>query len=317
MDYFSIQELANATGYTRQHIHRLIKSGEIKVEQLGERKIAVTESEAKKIIEKAKTEVSQYFSLNSDLSKVMYDFILKYVNQVGNVSLTEDGDLPIFTLYILARSHKTHSAILALCKQGYGESAMTLVRQLTESDSSIRWIHKEKTAHRLHLFVSQLISQKLNLVNKAYQDEKTRAVITSRRANPEPDDIDIREWKEVEKKLKTQASSGQFWHGKGSLEDLMIEACLPKHYGIYLTMLNEFVHINPVDLERYLVFSDNEMTVHLGTAPHSVKDALILGFHFCFSIIDFVNDQSKVEFEQKIKPLIDQYKAIGKENEDS
>lgn len=313
MDYYSVRELANESGYTRQHIHRLIKSGEIKAEQVSERKITIPENEAKKIIEKSRSEVSTYFSLNTDLSDMMKDFIKDYVKKIGKISLTEEGDLPIFILYVLAKTHKTHSAIVALCKQGYGEGSMSLVRQLLETDASLRWICKEETPHTLSLFISQLVHQKLRLINKSYQDEKTKVTITKRRTNPEPGDLDVRELIQVEKRLKEQGSLGEhFWHGKGSLEEVVKEAGLPTHYNIYLAMLNEYVHINPSDIDRYLDFSEDEASLQLGQSAESVKEALMLNFHFGISVIERVNSLEKVGYEEKIERLITDYQNSGK-----
>lgn len=311
MDYLSIRELAEATGYTRQHIHRLVKKGTIVAEKISERRIAIPISEANKLIDSAKSECAAYLRLNIDFSKVNEKFIKDFVQQSRSISLCSDGDLKLFNLYILAKSFRIHSAIIALCRQGQGESALTLVRQLIEADASLRWIYKEKTEERIKKFVSQVIPQKMRSLKQAYQDEKMRLYIVERRNNPEPYDLDISDLKKMKKKLGLNTNSGQFWHGLGSLEELIREAGLPEHYNIYLSILNSSVHINPVDVDHYVSLDDDELLLILGVGPESVKDALMFGFHFAFSIVDFMNDHEKIGYESSLSKLAKAYEQTG------
>lgn len=310
MKTYTITELEYATGYTRQHLHRMIKSQNIQVEKLGERQIGIKEADALSLIKRANSEISELYLANSELAKLIEHFLEDYVTRIGN----KLSDKDLISLYALTKTHKGILAVLVLSRSGLGEAANTIVRQIFETERSLRLILASHDTKHAKNFIASFVKQRRNIIGKAYGDPKFRVTIEKRRKSLDEKEVDIKLWKELE---KSNPQKG-YWHGFKSFEHLMKELNSTKFQLIDLQILNEYAHFNPVDLDRFIREEGGEIFLSVGPTNESVTMALVRCFNYSFQTLDLINEKKSVyPTNEFLKEHVVRYEALCKKYEDA
>ena len=311
MRYFNTRDLAKIFGYNDDsYIRRLISQGRIKAKKNG-REWLVSEEDASNYRTRnaIKNSFKKLISLNYEL-KLIVD---KYLQNQITISGPKDS----LTSVTLTKAYKTHSAIILLCQEGYGEDASVLNRTMFELLITILYILKDPTDERAYRYYSYDWVLRKKMLRYAEQRPELIIQLENRITNLKVDDVSIeevnRKAKQVQEKFKYKNNR---WSDR-TLADMSKEVDKENHYQTMYRLASQYTHSLPRVINDYVKFTDDGYINFSGISENWVEEDLIMAFDFFSSIFAAACDQYGWAAEKELKLLFDRFfETMKKINKD-
>src|SRR3989344_1823645 len=209
MRYYSTKDLAKILGYNDDsYIRRIIAKGKIKAEKRG-RDWFVSEEEGSNYRTKyiIGSTFKSLFSFNHQLKLLVNEYLKREIRNIG----PKDA-LIAFTI---AKAYKTHSAIMLLCKEGFGEDASVLNRTIFELLITLLYILKDPTAERAYRYYAFDWVLREKMFKYAEQKPELLLQLEQRALKPKGGDVSIDEVKKMAEEVQRKYSyKGYNWSDK-------------------------------------------------------------------------------------------------------
>lgn len=213
-----------------------------------------------------------------------------------SIERTERNLQTVYILILLAKTLKTHRAIILLCEKGYGEDAAILNRTIFESMIEMLYIFNKNTEDRLGRYFnySHILKQKyLKIIDKQSPDFITKQISPKERRR-------IR--KNGEKTQKEYAYNHKGWAGINRRE-MAIELKMTDSYDIFYPITSCFSHTDSEALNHYLVEQTDEININFGYSDKLVSETLFSTLEFFMTIAKKWNDVLKLNISDDIENI--------------
>jgi hypothetical protein len=311
MRYYNTRDLAKILGYSDDsYIRRLINEGKLKAEKRG-REWFVSEEEGWNYRTKSviNSTFKDFFSFNHQL-KLIVDQYLK--NEIKNI-----GPKDALAAFTLAKAYKTHSAVMLLCQEGFGEDASILNRTIFELLITLLYVLKDPTdesAYRYYAF-DWILREKMF----SYVEQKPELLLQleQRALKPKPGDVLISEVKKMAKKVQAKYRyKGYNWSDK-SLAEMAKEVNRDGQYKTMYRLSSQHAHSPSRVMNDYVKQTENGFTNFAGISDNWVEQDLVVAFDFFSAIFAAASDRYGWEAEKDLDPLFKKYlKTMEKANTD-
>ncbi|WKZ25821.1 MAG: DUF5677 domain-containing protein [bacterium] len=301
MRYYNTRDLAKILGYNDDsYIRRLIGEGKLKAEKKG-REWVVSEEDASNYRTKnvISTSYKDLFSFNHQLKLLVDDYLEREIRNIG----PKDA-LVAFTL---AKSYKTHSAIMALCEGGYGEDASILNRTIFELLITLLYILKDPTDERAYRYYGFDWILREKMFNYAEQKPELLLQLEQRALKPKNGDVSISEVKKMAKQVQDKYKyKGYNWSDK-SLGEMAEEVNRSGQYKTMYRLSSQHTHSHARVMNDYVKQTENGFTNFAGISDNWVEEDLVMAFDFFSSIFASASDHYGWKAEKELKPLFDKF----------
>jgi hypothetical protein len=301
MRYYNTRDLAKILGYNDDsYIRRLIGEGKLKAEKRG-REWVVSEEDASNYRTKnvISTSYKDLFSFNHQLKLLVDDYLEREIRNIG----PKDA-LVAFTL---AKSYKTHSAIMALCGGGYGEDASILNRTIFELLITLLYILKDPTDERAYRYYGFDWILREKMFSYAEQKPELLLQLEQRTLKPKNGDVSISEVKKMAKQVQDKYKyKGYNWSDK-SLGEMAEEVNRSGQYKTMYRLSSQHTHSHARVMNDYVKQTENGFTNFAGISDNWVEEDLVMAFDFFSSIFAAASDQYGWGVEKELKPLFDKF----------
>lgn len=304
MKYYNTRDLAKILGYNDDsYIRRLIGDGKLKAEKRG-REWVVSEEEASNYRTKniINSSFKDLISFNHQLKLMVNEYLEREIKNIG----PKDA----LAAFALAKSYKTHSAVMLLCQEGYGEDASILNRTIFELLITLLYVLKDptdKTAYRYYAF-DWVLREKM--FKYAEQKPELLLQLEQRALRPKPGDTSIDEVKKMSKEVQKKFSyKGYNWSDKtlGEMAEIVGRS------GQYKTMYrlgSQHTHSHSRVMNDYVRKSKSGFTNFAGISDNWVEQNLVMAFDFFSSIFAAASDQYGWGAEKKLEKIYKEYLQV-------
>ena len=311
MRYYNTRDLAKILGYNDDsYVRRLIGEGKLKAEKRG-REWVVSEEDASNYRTKniISTSYKDLFSFNHQLKLLVDDYLERVIRNIG----PKDA-LVAFTL---AKSYKTHSAIMTLCEGGYGEDASILNRTIFELLITLLYILKDPTDERAYRYYAFDWILREKMFNYAEQKPELLLQLEQRELKPKKGDVSISEVKKMAKQVQDKYKyKGYNWSDK-SLGEMADEVNRSGQYKTMYRLSSQHTHSHSRVMNDYVKPTENGFTNFAGISDNWVEEDLVMAFDFFSGIFAAASDQYGWKVEKELEPLFDKFlKIIEETNKD-
>lgn len=246
------------------------------------------------------------FNFNQRLNKIVVDrahAILQFKNTKSN----------FFIASIIGKAIKTHSAILMLCINGYGEDASVLTRSLFEMLLDVKYILKENTEERLSRYwdhnwkIKELYLQALSkhFGNAGYDEAQV---------NEDEREKIIGEAARVKQKNNYK---GNGWSDKNRRE-MAKDVGMLADYDITYKMMSGLTHTDSLGLDSYASLDKNgNPFINMEPSDKYVNETLVSAFEYFFNLVDKWNELLELAMDDDIKKFADEYSTFMKATKSS
>lgn len=304
MRYYNTRDLAKILGYNDDsYVRRLIGEGKLKAEKKG-REWVVSEEDASNYRTKniISTSYKDLFSFNHQLKLLVDDYLEREIRNIG----PKDA-LVAFTL---AKSYKTHSAIMTLCEGGYGEDASILNRTIFELLITLLYILKDPTDERAYRYYAFDWILREKMFNYAEQKPELLLQLEQRALKPKEGDVSISEVKKMAKQVQDKYRyKGYNWSDK-SLGEMAEEVNRSGQYKTMYRLSSQHTHSHARVMNDYVKQTEDGFTNFAGISDSWVEEDLVMAFDFFSSIFAAASDRYGWKAEKELKPLFDKFLKI-------
>lgn len=301
MRYYNTRDLAKILGYSDDsYIRRIISEGKLKAEKRG-REWYVSEEEGwnyrtKRII---RSTFKNLFSFNHQLKLLADEYLKKEINNIG----PKDA-LIAFTL---AKSYKTHSAIMLLCKEGYGVDASILNRTIFELLITLLYILKDPTDGRAYRYYAFDWILRMRMFGYAEKNPQLLLQLEQRTLKPKPGDVSVVEVKKMAKQVQNKYKyKGYNWSDK-SLGEMAKEVGKGRQYETMYRLSSQHTHSHSRVINDYVKQTKDGFVNFTGISDNWVEEDLVMAFDFFSSIFAAASDHYGWGVEKELEPLFNRY----------
>ncbi len=195
-----------------------------------------------------------------------------------------DGLKEHFLIYSFGKAYKTHSAVLILCKNGYGQDAAILTRSLFELAITTLYILKDPTDKRAEKWFDYDWIRRDKMYEHMKSENRFINLIKDRVKDLEEDPIvEIKRMaQEVQNKHKYIKGLG--WSDK-NIFDMTKEVGLESLYPTVYKLHTEIHHSGVGNINDYFSLeNDSVIMADVGPSQKWLDETLVAAFHF-FSIL--------------------------------
>ena len=249
--------------------------------------------------------ISQLIKFNEDLKKIA-DFIL----------FTRDFDpknaKETFLIYSLGKAYKTHSSILILCKNGYGQDSAILTRSLFELAVTTLYILKDSTDSRAERWVDYDWIRRNKMYEYMKSEDRFIELLRERSKDLKNDPVAKikRVAQEMQKKHNYNRKLG--WCDK-NIFDMTKEVGLESLYPTVYKLHTEIHHSGVGAVNDYFSLGEDAIMADVGASPVWVEESLVSSFHFFSILVEKCNEFFKFSLDKKISSLLKKWiKQLGK-----
>lgn len=304
MRYYNTRDLAKILGYNDDsYIRKIIAEGRLKAEKRG-REWLVSEEEGWNYRTKfvIGSTFKDLFSFNHQLKIIVDEYIEKQKQIIGPKDT--------LTAFTLTKAYKTHSAVLLLCKEGYGEDASILNRTIFELLITLLYILKDPTderAYRYHAF-DWILREKMF----SYVEQKPELLLQleQRALKPKHGDVSIIEVREMAKKAQEKYRyKGYNWSDK-SLGEMAEEVGKGGQYKTMYRLSSQHAHSHARVMNDYVKSTKDGYINFVGISENWVEEDLVMAFDFFSNIFAATSDHFEWGAEKELDPLYQKYLAV-------
>ena len=206
------------------------------------------------------------------------------------------------TISSISKNLQTAKAVRLLCRMGLGQDALTQLRVMFESLIDFRYMQIDKKRVKdytdFDLYYKLKLGRKLDRYKVRVEQEKWEA----RQKELET------EWNKVKFRFTYRNSKGREvvysrWSGK-DLRTMAEEIDLGKAYDYFYTYASGFVHSMAASANDYVLGRDGDsVVVEVGASETMISEALHTDQATLLAILEIINDEYKVGFDEEIKKL--------------
>jgi hypothetical protein len=219
-----------------------------------------------------------------------------------------------FLIYSFGKAYKTHSAILILCKNGYGQDAAILARSLFELAITSLYILKDSTNNKAERWFDYDWIRR----NKMYEYMKLESrfiELLKEKSKDLPEDpmIEIKRMAQ-EMQKKHNYKSGLGWSDKNIFDmtrDVNLESLYPTVYKLH----TEIHHSGVGSINDYFSQEEDAIVADVGPSQKWVDETLVGSFHFFSILVEKWSSIFKLSLDGEIENLHKEWVVqVGKEN---
>ena len=249
-------------------------------------------------------EYREFFTVVDDASSCM-DTLLAEFNERDTKLFDLSACLRIF-LFILTRSIKTYSSIIALCRLGYGQDVATLLRGLLENLITAKYIlcdpkHANQLARRFVAYKWVIFKRSLPEQEKQIKEaspEKQREFYERKK-------IVTRHVEEFKKEYNITSDRGLLtWSGK-TVRDMAkhISPELLAEYDLTFRQCSKFSHPTILGDQEYIVQDDKNLVFSPLPSPIGVNINLKQAVNYFLDFADLVDEHFQLNSKAAIDAL--------------
>lgn len=245
------------------------------------------------------------FYFNEELRKIIEPVLDKHPEPVGFKQT--------FLLYALAKSHKTHAAILMLCERGFGQDAGILSRSIFELAITTLYILQDDTGKLVERFFDYDWIMRANVYD--YVSEDTIFIEGLKKEDPDGKETEkiLKKAEEIKEKYK-DIEKNISWSDK-SLKKMAEEVGRLDAYKTAYHLQCNLSHPNPRNTNDYFTELNGEIEINAGPDDKWISQSLVATFDFFIHIVGAWNEEFKFSLEDKLDDLVKRYsKKISKIN---
>jgi hypothetical protein len=301
MKYYNTRDLAKILGYNDDsYIRRLISKDKLK-SQKKDGEWLVSEEDAwnyrtKTIINST---FKDFFSFNHQL-KLIVDEYLK--NEIKNI-----GPKDALAAFTLAKAYKTHSAVMILCQEGYGEDASILNRTIFELLVTLLYVLKDPTDERAYRYYAFDWVLREKMFSYVEQKPELLLQLEQRTLKPKVGDVLISEVKKMAKMVQAKYSYKGFNWSDKSLAEMAKEVGRDGQYKTMYRLSSQHAHSPSRVMNDYVKKTERGFTNYAGISENWVEEDLVVAFDFFSSIFAAVSDRYGWNVEKVLDPLFKKY----------
>lgn len=301
MRYYNTRDLAKILGYNDDsYIRRIIGEGKLKAEKRG-REWYVSEEDGWNY--KTKFVISStykdLFSFNHQLKLIVDEYLKREIKNIG----PKDA-LVAFTL---TKAHKTHSAIILLSNEGYGEDASILNRTIFELLITLLYVLKEPTDERAYRYYAFDWILREKMFDYAEQKPELLLQLEQRALKPKTGDVSLSEVKKMAKQVQEKYKyKGYNWSDK-SVSEMSEEVNRGDQYKTMYRLSSQHTHSNSRAMNDYVKRTEEGFVNFAGISDNWIEQDLVMAFDFFSSILAAASDHYGWEAEKDLKPIFDKF----------
>lgn len=301
MRYYNTHDLAKILGYNDDsYIRRLISKGKLTAEKRG-REWFVSEEEGYNY--KTKFVISstykELFSFNHQLKLIVDEYLKKEIKNIG----PKDA-LVAFTL---AKAYKTHSAVMVLSEEGYGEDASILNRTIFELLVTLLYVLKDPTDERAYRYYSFDWILREKMFKYAEQKPELLLQIEQRTLKPKMGDVSLNEIKNMANKVQKKFKyKGNNWSDK-SIGEMAKEVNKEGQYKTMYRLSSQHAHSPSRVMNDYVRRTENGFINFAGISDNWVEEDLVMAFDFLSGIFAATSDHYGWKAEKELDPLFKKF----------
>ena len=223
-----------------------------------------------------------------------------------------------FMSFALAKTYKSHGAIIRLCQTGYGEDAAQLVRSLFDLCITTLYIMADSTDKRIERYYDYdwIIRRRI------YEYAKTRPYLVkelekrSKKLKDTENSIEEIFKKAEEAQKKHNYNIG--WSDK-SIKRMAEEVGRLESYQTVYSLQSNIAHSSVRVMNDYLKLSEDGDGFVLDPTQtfNWVEESLVASFDFYLAIIDVFDKHFNLNLDEKLKDLANRYiEKVGKINKE-
>ncbi|MDP3987734.1 MAG: DUF5677 domain-containing protein [Candidatus Levybacteria bacterium] len=310
MRYYNTRDLAKILGYNDDsYVRRIIGEGKLKAEKRG-REWYVSEENAWNYRTKfvITSRFKDLFTFNHELKLLVNEYLEGKANIIG----PKDS----LTAFTLTKAYKTHSAIMLLSQEGYGEDASILNRTIFELLVNLLYVLKDPTderAYRYHAF-DWLLREKMY----GYAEQKPELLLQleQRALKPKAGDVSIAEIKKMAKQVKDKYKyKGYNWSDK-SLGEMAEEVGKAGQYKTMYRLSSQHTHSHSRVMNDYVKRTDEGFVHNAGISDNWVEEDLVMAFDFFSGIFAAASDQFGWKAEKELDKLFKKFLKVMEKAEE-
>ena len=227
--------------------------------------------------------------LNDDLQRLARELVPATCPIPGDL-LTREQSIAIFAL---TKACKTHAALVALCRAGYGEDASILARSLFELALDVLYSSQDPTGERAERYVDHDWVIRYEMLHTIRTDPALKGM-------RQPEDTTVAE---IEREAHRVQNRWQFWneqnksgrlkrpksHWSGkTIRDVAAAVGWESHYNTMYRLVSQLAHTSVRGANQYIAQID-EHTLRLNSGPSTnyVWQTLFSGFVYLHQTMQF------------------------------
>jgi len=251
----------------------------------------------------------------------MEEKLIEFNNKLRNMSGTLLDNMPepkdkkeALLMFALAKTDKTHNAILTLCRDGMGEDAAILCRSIFEMLINVEYILADTTTSRVDRYFDYDWVLRKEMYEASLHTSLAKSAINERQINPPPHFLD--EDLKVVIENADRAQSQHKYEPRGwSNKNLWEMATSVGRKDIYNTVYKlqcGLAHSSPRTMNDYFKFKDGSVILDAGPSKNYVNEVLSASFNFYFLLIDCFNDYFKKGKDEELRTLEEEFVQVVK-----
>ncbi len=216
----------------------------------------------------------------------------------------DQNDFSKIVISVMAKSLQTTRAIFLLCQNGLGQDALSSARVMFENLIDFRYMHADKK--RVRDFIDFDLNYKLKL-GRIIESRSDLQGVDKEKMKKRQQELEA-EWNKVKHRFTRKNAQGkEMICSRWSCKDLRAmaeELELVDAYDFFYVYASSFVHSTAAVANEYVLGREGDsVVVEVGASEIMVERVLSTARAIFMSILDIVNDEYKLGFDEKIKQL--------------
>lgn len=305
MNYFTTKETANYLGYNDDaYVRKLILSKKLEAKKVGTQWMVSDETINKfKVNANIQSKYKILLSMNQELRDLS-----DKITDVGPSASTQLDWLMVFSL---GKGYKTQSAILSLCKMGYGEDAFVLTRTLFESMISLYYISADETNERAERFFAYDAVLRHEMLKNQIDKAGTLDKLIEKSRDPRLSTAVVQKISDEESEVQSKYKYKKGWSDK-SLRDMADAVHRLDAYNTVYKLQCQIAHNATRSMNEYAKETPEGIVLEIGPSENLVEETLVIVFDCFYHIVKAYNEHYIVGFNTALEELSIRYSSTVK-----
>ncbi len=219
------------------------------------------------------------------------------------------GPKDFFILFALGKSYKSHTAIINLCRSGYGQDAAIVVRSLFELEIITLYILSDKTDGRIKRYNDYDWIIRKEMFEAHADNEKVMKEIKLREAKPTKTQDSIKLVKKRAEEVQKKHNYKRYQWSEKSLKGMSEEVGERITYSSLYGMQSQLIHSQARAMNEYVEVVDSEFVINVGPSKKWVEESLVSAFDFFINVAKTYDNYHKLGLEKKFLKLEGRFKS--------
>ncbi len=252
-----------------------------------------------------KSETEILIEFNEKLQKVIDPVIL------GEAFKSRDPQ-ELFLVFSFGKAFKTHSAILILCKAGYGQDAAILTRSLFELLVTTLYILGDTTRRRAERWFDYDWIRRAKMYEYMKSEDRFIELLNEKKKSSKEDHAIKIKQKAQEMQEKYNYVSKLGWSDR-SIFDMAKEVDLESLYPTVYKLQTDLHHSGVGSMNDYFSEEGEEIIADIGPSHSWVEETLVASFHFFHDLIEKLNESFSLSVHEEIREIQESFKEHMKQ----